>query len=59
MSKTSEKKIVFLKRFACQNCTKTFSRKTDRDTHNIKCIKTRNYKYDFSQTMQTQRNQYH
>ena len=46
-------------RFACQNCTKTYSRKSDRDTHNRKHMKTRNYKYDISQTMQTQRNQYH
>ena len=46
-------------RFASQNCRKTYSRKSDTDTHNRKCIKTSNYKYDFSQTMQTHRNQYH
>ena len=34
-------------------------KKSDRNTHNRKCIKTRNYKYDFSKAMQTQRNQYH
>ena len=33
-------------RFACQNCTKTYSKKSDRDTHNRKCIKTSSYKYD-------------